>query len=173
MIQAVPDEEIRRRIEADEADRMVKFRGDALVEQRADGDRGRPTRLQERDEVLQGATRVHDVLDEEEVLPLQRCLGIVEQADRPRRDRRIPVARGDEEVDVERALDLTHQIGEEDETPLEEAEHEQLPIGIRGGHVLSEGATAGGDRLRREGDPVDSAALEPRVRRERGHHPSI
>ena len=118
---------------------------------------------EQREELLQRAAGVHDVLDEEDVLPLELRLGVVHQVHLARRHRRVAVTRRDEEVDLERAFDLPDEVRQEDEAPLQEAEHQQVTVRIGGGDLLAQLAHATRDRRLVEGDSLDGAPLEARI----------
>ena len=80
VIQPVPNEELVRRIEADEPHGIPQVLGDVLVEERADSERSRTSSPKRSMSRLQGATGVDDVLDQENVLTLERRFRIVDQS---------------------------------------------------------------------------------------------
>src|SRR2546429_9772066 len=57
-------------------------------------------------------------------------LRIVQHPDVTTRDGSGAVARGDQEIHLQRALETPHQIAQKDEAPLEQPEHDQLALGV-------------------------------------------
>ena len=82
-------------------------------------------------QAAQRAAGVDDVLDEQDVLSLELGLRIVHQSYVAARHHRVAVARRDEEIDLQRPMDLAHEVAQEDEASLQQPEHEQVAVGIR------------------------------------------
>ena len=74
--------------------------------------------------------RIDDVFDEEDVLSFEPGLRIIQQPDVPL-EPCVAVARGDEEVDLQRPHDLPDEVTEKDETSLQQSKDEQLAVRIR------------------------------------------
>src|SRR5256886_2491190 len=98
---------------------------------------------------------IHNVFHQQDVLTPQLRFWIVQQPHVPTRNRIDAVARGHQEVHLERPLDAAHEIAQKNEAPLEEAEYEELAVGVRCGDLLTQLADAPRDRLFVEDDPLE------------------
>src|SRR6185503_10064833 len=147
MIQAVSDQEQRWRIETNELCFQLQLFSHMFVQQRANLETLRTPPLQQRDQLVQRLARVDDVLDEQDVLPLQLRLRIIHQPDVAARYGALAVARGDNEVDLQGAVDLSNEIAEKNEAALQQAQHQQFTVRIGGGDLLAQLIHPLGDRL--------------------------
>src|SRR5690349_4724891 len=129
--------------------------GQMLMQQRTDFQTPRLALAQERHHAVEGLPRIHDIFDQEDVLTPQFCLRIVHQPDVATRNRISAIARRHQEIHLERPLDATHEIAQENEASLEETEHQQLTVGVRRGDLLAELADPTRDRLLVEDDPLE------------------
>ena len=145
VVESVPDQESRRRPKSDEAELRTNLDGQLLVEKRADREAPRPTGAEQRHQAVQGLPRINNILDEQDMFSLQLGLGIVQEPDGPARDLAFAVGAGDQEIDLDRALDRPDQIAQEDEASLEKAEDEQLAVRIRVGDLGAELGDPRGD----------------------------
>jgi hypothetical protein len=78
----------------------------------------------------------------------------IDQIHRPAGNRSVPVTRGDQEIDLQRPIDLSYEIAEKDETSFEQTEHQKVAIGISAcdlhaqlSHSLGEGTFVKRDTL--------------------------
>src|SRR2546428_460405 len=147
VIEPVPHEEAARRVEAHEARLQHQALGHVLVQQGTDLQALRVPLSHQRHQPIDGLPRIHDVLDQQDMLTPQLRLRIVQQPDAAARNRVAAVACRDEEVDLQRSVDAPHQVAEEDEAPLEQPEHEQLAVGVGGRDVAAELRDPARDRL--------------------------
>ena len=90
----------------------------------------RPSFPQQRHQPVERVPRLDDVLDQQDVLTRQLGFRIVQQLHGPGGRSRGAVARGDEKIDLERPLDPTHQIAQENEAALEQAHHQQVAVRV-------------------------------------------
>jgi hypothetical protein len=133
------------------------------VEERAYLDGSRIPCLKQVHQPAQRAPRVDDVFNQQDVLALELGLGIVQKANMPTRDRRIPVAACHEEVDLKWTIDLPHQVTEKYKAPLQKPEYEELAIRIRRRDILSQLADARRDLLFRVHDSANGPAEQSRI----------
>src|SRR5205085_8599485 len=77
----------------------------------------------------------------------QLRLRVVHQSHVAARDRPFAVTRCNEEVDLQRPLDPSHQITQKDEAALQESKDEQITIGIGIGDLTAQLVHTLGDRL--------------------------
>src|SRR5712664_4070186 len=129
--------------------------GQMLMQQGTDFQAPRRALAQERHQSVEGLSRVDDILDQEDVLTPQLGFRIVQQPHVPARDRIGAVARRHQEVHLERPLDAAHEIAQENEASLEEAEYQQVTVGVRRSDLLAELADPARDRLLVEDDPLE------------------
>src|SRR3989454_2102337 len=155
VIEPVPHEEHSRSVEPDERRLELEMLSQMLMQQRTDLQAPRRALAQERHQPVEGLPRIDDILDQEDVLTPQLCFRIVQQANVPTRHRIGAVARGYQEVHLERPLDAAHEIAQENEASLEETQHQQLTVGVRRGDFLPELADPARDRLLIEDDPLE------------------
>src|SRR6266511_688844 len=155
VIESVPHEEHSRSVEPDERRLELEMLGQMLMQQRTDLQTPRRALAQQRHQPVEGLPRIDDILDQEDVLTPQLRLRIVQQPDVAARDRIRAVARRDQEVHLERALNAAHEITQENEASLEETEHQQVTVGVRRGDLLAELADPARNRLLVEDDPLE------------------
>src|SRR2546430_912883 len=79
-------------------------------------------------------------------------LRIVQQPYVTARDRGGAVARGDQEIHLQRTLETPHEIAQKDEAPLEQPQHDQLAVGIGRRDLAAQLPHAPRDRLLVEDD---------------------
>src|SRR2546422_11645404 len=95
-------------------------------------------------------------------------LRVVHQSHVAARHRALAVARCNEEIHLQRPLDPSDQIAQEDEAALQEPEDEQITIGIRVGDLTAQLAHPLGDRLLIEDDALElTPSGLPELRRAR------
>ena len=133
------------------------------MQQRTDLQRPRFPLLQYSHETIQSAARINDVLDQQNVPAFQLSFGVVDQLHGTARDHPIPITRGHQKIDLQRTSYLSHQIAEEDEASFEQAEHQQIAVGISGSDLPPQlGNSARQCRLV-ESDALDGAAGKARI----------
>src|SRR5207302_1458827 len=98
---------------------------------------------------------IHQVFRSRDVLAPQLRVRIVHEPHVPTRNRIGAVACGHQEVHLEWPLDAAHEIAQENEAPLEEAEDEELAVGVGCGDLLTQLANATRDRRFVEDDPLE------------------
>src|SRR2546426_3799108 len=155
VIEPVPHEEHPRSVEPDERRLELEMLGQMLMQQGTDFQAPWRSLAQQRHQSVEGLSRIDDILHQEDMLTPQLGLRIVQQAHVPARDRIVAVARRHQEVHLEGPLDAPHEIAQEDETSLEETEHQQLTVGVGRGDLLAELADPARDRLLVEDDPLE------------------
>ena len=131
VIQSVPDQELVRCVESDEL-RVGYCRCSAMClcsSAQISSERGFRARKKIHQPVQRPAG-IDDVLDEQDVLALELGFRIIHQPDVPARHRRVAVARGDEEIDLQRPPDLAHEVAQKDKASLQQPEHQQLAVRI-------------------------------------------
>src|SRR5690606_20698271 len=126
VVQSVADQEFVRGVEADEPHVVSQVAGDALVKQSADLERPRAPLTEQRHQPLERPPRVDDVLNQNDVSPVQTALRIVNEVHRSARDSRVPIAGSHEEVDLQRPPDGANQITEKDKASLQQTEDEKV-----------------------------------------------
>src|SRR5437879_13577583 len=102
------------------------MRGQMLVKQCTNLQTPGGTLPQQAHQPVERLPGIHDVLHQQDVLTPQLRFRIVQQPHVAARNRIAAIARGHQEVYLERPLDAAHEVAQENETPLEEAEHEEL-----------------------------------------------
>ncbi|OLC07636.1 MAG: hypothetical protein AUH41_10030 [Gemmatimonadetes bacterium 13_1_40CM_66_11] len=155
VIEAVPDQEQRRGVESQELRFQLQVFRHMFVQQRTDLQTTRPALSQQRDQLVQRLASVDDILDQQDVLPRELGFGVIHQPHIPARHRSLAIARCDEEIHLQRPVDAPHQIAQEDEASLEEAEHQQIAIRIGRGDFAPQGLDSLGDRLLIEDDALE------------------
>ena len=76
--------------------------------------------------VLQRVAGVDDVLDHQHVAPLDLAAQVLEDPHLAARLGRVAVGRDLEEIDLDRQVELAHQVGDEDERAAQQPDHHQL-----------------------------------------------
>ena len=94
-----------------------------------------------------GQAGVDDVLHDEHVLVLDGTRQVLRDLHDAARLRPLAVRAHAEEVDAQRQVDGAHQVGREDEAPLEHADQHQVASGVVARDVRAELADARGDLL--------------------------
>src|SRR5437667_47593 len=130
VIEPVADEERARCVESDELWLQHEVRSEMLVQQRANLQTLRVPLPQQRHQSVQRLSRIDDVLDQQNMLTPELRLRIVQHPPVTARDRGGAVARGDQEIHLQRAVETPHQIAQKDEAPLEQPEHDQLALRV-------------------------------------------
>src|SRR3954447_23864655 len=120
-VEAVADHELVRDLEADVADGNVDLAPFWLRQQRADLEARRLARLQVPHQVGEGQPRIDDVLDDEDVAPVDVDVEVLEDPDDPGGVRRRAVAGDRHEVDLARHGQRAHEVGHEEDRALEDA----------------------------------------------------
>ena len=92
-----------------------------LVEERADLEPLRLAGAEDREHVPERAAGVDDVLDEEHVAALDAGAQILQDPHLAARHHGVAVGGGLEEVDLDRQVELAHQVGDEHERAAEQA----------------------------------------------------
>ena len=163
MIQSVPDQKFVRGIEPDEPRGMVELGRDVLVQQRADFQRLGLAFTEECDEPTEGPPGIHDVLNEENVFAFQFRFRIIQQTHDTARFHGITVRRGDQEIHLQRPIDVSDQVAQKDETALEQPQHQQIALWIGRRDRRPQLAHLGVDRRRIVDDALDRTPVEPRI----------
>src|SRR4029078_4921585 len=130
VVQPISHEKLVGRIESDEFRLVLQIGRNVLVQQRANFERARRPLPKKRHETVEGSSRIDDVLYQKYVLPFQSSLGIVQQPNCSARFHRVTVARCDEEIDLKRTPDVTHEIAQENEASLQQSQDEQIAVRI-------------------------------------------
>src|SRR5215218_1396445 len=148
VVEPVADHEHARDVEGLVLHRHLDPQLVGLAEQHADLERRRPPRPQGLQQILQGQPRVHDVLDQDHVPPLDLVVEILQQPHHPGGLGRRPVRRRRDEVDLVRDGQRPRQVGHEHHGPLEHPNQQRIepPVVLR-------------DPSRQLGDPVPDALL--------------
>src|SRR6185312_5834776 len=115
VVDAVADDELVRDLEADPTRLHVDLAPRRLVEQGADLDAAGVAGGEDVEHVPQGAAGVDDVLDHQQVAALDLAAQVLEDANFTAGFGGVAVGRYLEEVDLDRQIQLAHQIGDEDE----------------------------------------------------------
>src|SRR2546421_385876 len=155
MIEPVPHEEHLWRVEPDERGLELEMRGQLFIEQRANLQTPGATLPQQRHEPVERLSGIHNVFHQQDVPTPELRFRIVQQPHVPTRNRIDAVARGHQEIHLERPLDAAHEIAQENEAPLEEAEYEELAVGVRSGDRLTQLPDPARDRLLVEDDVLE------------------
>ena len=163
MIQSISNQKFIRCIETNKFRIVLETAGDSFVEQSAYLKRSRLALLQYSHETIQSAARINDVLDQQNVPAFQLSFGVEDQLHGTARHHPIPITRRHQEIDLQRTSYLSHQIAEEDEASFEQAEHQQIAVGISGSDLPPQlGNSARQSRLV-ESDALDGAAGKARI----------
>ena len=80
--------------------------------------------------------RGNNILDQEDMFAFQAGLGIVDQPYHPAGHLAVAVRAGNQKVYLDRPLDLTDEIAQENKAALEQAEHEQFTLRVRVGDFV-------------------------------------
>src|SRR3954454_11344572 len=128
VVEAVADREAVRDLEAGEPQREVDLAPRRLGEQRADLERRRVAGAEVAQQVLQREAGVDDVLDDQDVAALDRRVEVLEDPNDPAGVRLRAVAGDRHEVDLDRDLDLAHQVAEEEHGALEHPDEQQVAV---------------------------------------------
>jgi len=100
---------------------------------------------------VDGVPRVDDVLDDDDVLALDRPAQILGDLHHAGRARGIAVRGDADEVHHDRGGDVADQVGHEQHGALEDADHDHVgPARVVGGDLRAELGDALGDLLRRD-----------------------
>jgi hypothetical protein len=147
------DEQIR----ADEADMIGRERLRELarfVEEHGDGNLPRPPFLQELLRECDGAARLQNIVDDEDIAARNVALDVTQELHFSRRSRSGPVAGQRQELDLRRkarAMERTQEVGSEHKAALEYRDDEQIAI-AGGSDLRGEFDVAFGDCLGAEQD---------------------
>src|SRR5215207_4224037 len=128
VVQAVADGEAVGDLEADVAGGKVDLPALGLGQQGAHLQRRRIARAEVAQQVLQGQAGVDDVLDDEHVAPLDRRVEVLEDADDARGLGGRAIGGHGHEVDLARTVDVAHEVGKEEDRPLEHADQQQIAL---------------------------------------------
>src|SRR5207237_8915121 len=146
-IQPVADHKPVRNLEADVTDGNLDLAAVGLRQQRADlQGRGLPG-LEVAHQVGKSQAGVDDVLDDEDMPPLDVDVQVLQDPDDAGRVRRGAVARDRHEIDLARDRELAHQVGHEEDGPLEDADQEQVAARVVDGDLGAELGYPGAQRL--------------------------
>lgn len=169
MIQTVPDQKFVRRVETDEPRGMTELCRDVFVQHGADFERTGFTIVQQIDEPVERTPRIDDVFDQQDVFTLQFRFRIIEETDHTTRLHRIAVRRRNQEIHLQGSFNVTHEIAEEDEASFQQAEHEQVPVGVMRRDFGAKLLHAFLDGLRVVHDAPKRPSIEPWVNRAHVH----
>src|SRR4051812_48931043 len=126
VVQAVADGELVRDLEAHVARNDLDLAPFRLRQQRADLQRRGVARAEIPHQILQGQARVDDVLDDQHVAALDRRVEVLEDPHHAAGVGLRAVAGHGHEVDLDRDVDLAHQIAEEEHGALQDADEQQV-----------------------------------------------
>src|SRR5687767_13386576 len=130
MVQAVAHQERRRGPKADEPKLSRRLGRQLLVQERTDREAARLPLTQQGRKALKGLPAINNILDEQDVFTGHVGFRVVKEPDHPAGNLLGAVGARYQEIHLERTLDLPDQVAQKDEAPLEEAEHEELTLGI-------------------------------------------
>src|SRR5437660_582099 len=102
VIEPVPDQKRPGGVETDERRFQLQWRSNVLVQQGTDLQTLRAAHPQQRHQPVEGLPGIDDILDQEDVFPLELRFRVVQQPDVPAGDGLGAVARGDQKVDLQR-----------------------------------------------------------------------
>src|SRR3990170_1688865 len=137
-VQPVADDEVRRDLEAAVAHVDLDPLDAGLPEQGADLQTRRATAAQVLEEVVQREARVHDVLDEQHVAPLEVVVQVLQDPDDARGLRRGSVRRDGHEVHLDRQPHVAREIGHHHEGALQHADEQEVAALVVLGDLVSE-----------------------------------
>lgn len=161
MIQSIPNQKLMWSIESDESRLMLESTGNSLVQQRAYLERAGLPLPQYVHQTIERPPGIHNVFDQKDVLSFQLSFRIVHQIHRPARHHSVSVTGRDQEVHLQRPRYLSDEITQEDEASLQQTQHQQLAIGIRGTDLSSELADTTSDGSLVEGYTLDRPSRKP------------
>src|SRR4026208_1716437 len=138
VIQPISNHKLVGRIETNELRVVLQSFGNPLVQQRTDLERPRLPIFKYRHQTIQCASGIDNIFDQKDVFPFQLSFGVVNQIYGPARHHPIPVTRGHQEIDLQGTRNLSYEITQKNEASLEQAEHQQIAIGISGCDLLAE-----------------------------------
>src|SRR6266480_547924 len=156
-IQAVADHEAIRNLEADIADGNLDLPAVGFCQERADLQGCGLAGLEVPHQVRERQAGVDDVLDHEHVAPLDVDVEILQDPDDSRGVGRCAVARDRHEVDLAGDRQLAHQVGHEEDGPLEDADQQQVAARVISGDLRAELGDPGAQRLFVDQDLADGA----------------
>src|SRR5690606_29083678 len=107
-----------------------------------------------------GQPGVDDVLDEDDAAAGQVDVEVLDDAHDPGRAGRGAVGRHGHEVDLDRQADGPHEVGEEDEGALEDADEQRRLVRVVEGDLVAELGDAGPDLLLADDDVPQGRVLE-------------
>jgi hypothetical protein len=156
-VEAVADEELVGDGEADVPDGQVLDEAPVrTVEERDRGERARGAELERAAEVVERQARVDDVLDDQDVAPLDRGVEVLEEPDRRASAGLVGAVAGElDEVDVVDDRKRAAEVDEEDDARLQRRDEERLPAGIVLPDLGAELTDPRGDLRGREVDVAD------------------
>ena len=124
VIESISHQKFIRSIKTNELRFVIQVPRNPFMQQRADFKRPGASLLQYSHETIQSAARINNILDQQYVFPFEPRFRVINKVHGAARDRSIAVARGDKEIDLKRAADLTYEIAEKDEASFEQTEHQ-------------------------------------------------
>ena len=89
-------------------------------------------------EPLEGLARINYILNQQNMFALQPGLRLVQEPDVAAGDLGVAVGGRHQEIHLDRSLDGPNQVAQEDEASLEQSQHEQVAVRIRGGDLRPE-----------------------------------
>ena len=137
-IEAVADHEAVRDLEAHVAHGHVDLAPLRLRQKRAHLEARRLARLEIAHQIGERQARVDDVLDDEDVPALDVDVEVLENPHNSRGVGRRAVARDGHEVDLARHRQMAHEVGQEEDGALEDADEEQVAACVVGGDLRAE-----------------------------------
>ena len=155
VVEAVADHELIRHHEAVVIgiDGAAPPRG--LVEQRHDLDRGGLPRVEHVGEVVEGEAGIHDVLNDDDVASRDAHIEVLVDADDAGMLGAVAVGRGGEKVDLAVIVELTHEIAEEMDRSLHDADEDGVLAPVFLGQYRAELFDLGAQLLLRDEDVGD------------------
>src|SRR5215208_740056 len=160
VIQPVSNQKFIRRIKTHELRIVLQTVGNSFVKQRTNLQRSWLPLLQYSDETIQSASRIDDVLNQQNILPFQPCFGVVNEVDGSTRYSSITVARCYQEIDLKWTSDLPHEVTEKDEASFEQSQHQKIAVRIGGGDLSAELSDSPRDSGLVERDSLDGSSRQ-------------
>src|SRR5205823_2428692 len=114
----------------DVADREIDLAPARLDQQRTDLQRARVPPAQVPQEVVQGEPRVDDVLDDQDVLSLDRRVEVLQDPHHPGGIGQRAIAGHRHEVELAGQVDRAHQVGQEEDRSLQDPEQQDLTAAV-------------------------------------------
>jgi lysophospholipase L1-like esterase len=148
VVDAIADDEFVGNVEADPFGGDIGLAAAGLVEQGADFHAAGMARVENFQHMLERVAGIDDIFHHQHIAPGDLAAQILQNAHFPARCHGIAIGGGFEEIDLDRQVQLAHQIGDEDEGTAQQADNHQLVgAGIIGRNLPRQSLHAGGNGL--------------------------